>query len=38
MYSKSEFQKVKLEHHILTDFAKLLLEIEKDSKIIRIIP
>jgi hypothetical protein len=38
MYSKSEFQKVKLEHHILPDFAKLLLEIEKDSKIIRIIP
>lgn len=38
MYSRSDYQKVKLEHHILPDFAKLLLEIEKNPKISRIIP
>jgi len=38
MYNKSDYKKTKLEHHILPDFAKLLLEIEKNPKINRIIP
>lgn len=38
MYTKSEFKKVKLEHHIIPEFAKFLLDMEKNSKIIRIIP
>jgi hypothetical protein len=33
-----KFQKVKTEHHIIPEFAKLLLEIEKNTNIIRIIP
>lgn len=35
---RTKFKKVKTEHHILPDFQKLLLEIEKDPNIIRIIP
>lgn len=38
MYTKSEFKKVKLEHHIIPEFAKFLLDMEKNPKIIRIIP
>mgnify|MGYP002620046774 FL=1 len=38
MYSRSDYQKVKLEHHILPDFAKFLFELEKNPKINRIIP
>ena len=38
MYSRSDYQKVKLEHHILPDFAKFLFELEKNPKISRIIP
>ena len=37
MYNRVDFQKVKLEHHILPDFAKLLLEMEKNPKIYSII-
>lgn len=33
-----KFKKVKTEHHIIPEFAKLLLEIEKNTNIIRIIP
>lgn len=35
---RNKFQKVKMEHHIIPEFAKLLLEIEKDPDISRIIP
>lgn len=35
---KTRFKKVKTEHHIITDFTKLLLEIEKHPDISRIIP
>ena len=35
---KIKFQKVKTEHHIIQDFAKLLLELEKHDAISRIIP
>lgn len=35
---KTKFKKVKMEHHIITDFTKLLLEIEKNVDINRIIP
>ncbi len=35
---RSKFKKVKTEHHIIPDFAKLLLEIEKNPDISRIIP
>lgn len=35
---KIKFTKTKNEHHILTEFQKLLLEIEKHSLISRIIP
>lgn len=35
---KTRFQKVKTEHHIIPEFAKLLLEIEKNPDISRIIP
>ena len=35
---RTKFKKVKTEHHILPDFQKLLLEIEKDPNINRIIP
>ena len=35
---KIKFKKVKTEHHIITDFTKLLLEIEKNPDISRIIP
>jgi hypothetical protein len=35
---KTRFKKVKMEHHIITDFTKLLLEIEKNPDISRIIP
>ena len=35
---KIKFKKVKMEHHIITDFTKLLLEIEKNVDINRIIP
>ena len=38
MYSKTDYQKVKLEHHILPDFAKFLLEMEKIPLITRIVP
>lgn len=38
MYNRSDYQKVKLEHHILPDFAKFLFELEKNPKINRIIP
>lgn len=38
MYNKSDFQKTKLEHHIIPEFAKLILELEKNEKISRIIP
>lgn len=38
MYTRSDYKKTKLEHHILPDFAKLLFEIEKNPKINRIIP
>ncbi len=33
-----KFQKVKTEHHILPEFTKFLLEVEKDPNIDRIIP
>lgn len=33
-----KFQKVKMEHHIIPEFAKFLLEIEKNTNISRIIP
>jgi hypothetical protein len=33
-----KFQKVKTEHHIINEFAKFLLEVEKNTDIIRIIP
>ncbi len=35
---RTKFKKVKTEHHILSDFQKLLLEIEKNPDISRIIP
>jgi hypothetical protein len=35
---KVTFKKVKTEHHILNEFKKLLLEIEKHPGIARIIP
>jgi hypothetical protein len=35
---KTRFKKVKMEHHIITDFTKLLLKIEKHVDINRIIP
>lgn len=35
---KVKFQKVKTEHHILPEFYKFLLEIEKNPDIKRIIP
>lgn len=35
---KIRFKKVKTEHHIIKDFVKLLLEIEKHKDIHRIIP
>jgi hypothetical protein len=35
---KTRFKKVKMEHHIITDFTKFLLEIEKNPDINRIIP
>lgn len=38
MYNKSDFKKTKLEHHIIPEFAKLILELEKNEKISRIIP
>ena len=38
MYSRVDFKKVKLEHHILPDFAKFLFELEKNPRINRIIP
>jgi len=38
MYNRVDFKKVKLEHHILPDFAKFLFEMEKNPKIDRIIP
>lgn len=38
MYNKTDFKKTKLEHHIIPEFAKLILELEKDKKISRIIP
>ena len=37
-HMKINFQKVKTEHHILDDFKKLLLIIEKHQDISRIIP
>lgn len=33
-----KFKKTKTEHHIIQDFKKLLIEIEKNEDIIRIIP
>jgi len=38
MYTRSDYKKVKLEHHIIPEFAKFLFEIEKNPKISRIIP
>ena len=38
MYNKSNYKKTKLEHHILPDFAKLILKMEKNPQINRIIP
>lgn len=38
MQSRNKFQKVKLEHHIIPEFAKFLLTLEKDENIKRIIP
>lgn len=35
---RSKFKKVKMEHHIIPEFAKLLFEIEKNPDISRIIP
>jgi hypothetical protein len=36
--AKIKFQKVKTEHTIMEEFHKILLKIEKDPAIIRIIP
>jgi hypothetical protein len=36
--AKIKFQKVKTEHTIMEEFHKILLEIEKNPAIIRIIP
>ncbi|MEI6672409.1 MAG: hypothetical protein WCL02_03470 [bacterium] len=38
IYMNTKFAKTKTEHHILPEFHKLLLEIEKQPLISRIIP